>query len=84
MRRIAFALLASSCFCVSSSLAQETPQDIIAAHVRLQGFSCDTPISATRDRRASRPEEAVWILDCGADRYRVRLIPHLAAVIEPL
>ena len=27
----------------------ETPKDIIAAHIRMQGFACDKPISAERD-----------------------------------
>jgi hypothetical protein len=64
--------------------AQESPKDVIAAHLRLQGYSCDAPKSARRDIRASRPDEAVWLIDCRNARYRVRLIPDMADVIEPL
>ena len=64
--------------------AQELPKDVIAAHLRLQGYSCDAPKSARRDIRASRPDEAVWLIDCRNARYRVRLVPNMADVIEPL
>ncbi|WP_363349812.1 hypothetical protein [Methylocystis echinoides] len=64
--------------------AQEKPKDIIAAHVRLQGYPCDAPISARRDTAASRPDESAWVLVCKNARYRVRLVPHLADIIEPL
>jgi hypothetical protein len=63
--------------------AQETPEDVIAAHVRLQGFKCDAPKSATRDARASRPEAQVWTIVCKNARYRVRLVPDMADIIEP-
>ncbi len=63
---------------------EESPKDIIAAHVRLQGFKCDAPKSARRDPRASRPDEAVWLLACENARYRVRLVPNMADFIEPL
>lgn len=63
--------------------AQETPQDIIAAHVRLQGYKCDAPKSATRDPQLSRPGAAVWTIVCEDARYRVRLAPHMADVVEP-
>ncbi len=69
---------------LSGAYGQQAPKDIIAAHLRLQGYSCDAPKSARRDVRASRPDEAVWLIDCGAARYRVRLVPNMADVIEPL
>lgn len=68
----------------SAAFSQESPKDVIAAHLRLQGYRCDAPKSARRDVRASRPDEAVWLIDCGAARYRVRLVPDMADVIEPL
>lgn len=74
---IALAAIASS-----PLAAQESPRDIVAAHIRSQGYSCDAPQSAMRDRRASRPDEAAWILDCGNASYRVRLIPDMAAIVE--
>jgi hypothetical protein len=71
------------CCAVAPAAAQETPRDIIAAHVRLQGYKCDAPKSATRDAKASRPDEAVWSLVCEDARYKVRLIPNMADVIQP-
>lgn len=67
------------------SLAQtaaETPEDIIAAQIRRQGFTCDNPKSATRDRERSTPGEAAWFLQCETETYRVKLIPNLAAKVE--
>jgi hypothetical protein len=62
----------------------ETPKEIIAAHIRMQGFACHKPVSAERDRAASRPNEAVWLLKCKDYSYRVRLIPNMAAdVAQP-
>lgn len=76
--------LSTCCWGLAGAHAQESPKDIIAAHLRLQGYACDTPKSARRDRRASRPDEAVWMIDCRNARYRVRLVPNMADVIEPL
>jgi hypothetical protein len=84
MKRIFSAVsLLLYCALAPAALAQETPKDIIAAHVRLQGYKCAAPKSATPDAKASRPDEAVWILVCEDARYKVRLIPHLADVIQP-
>lgn len=67
----------------SVAQAQESPKDVIAAHLRLQGYTCDAPQKARRDARLSRPDEAVWIVTCENARYRVRLVPDMADVIEP-
>lgn len=64
-------------------VAQESPKDVLAAHLRTQGYKCDTPKSATHDAAASRPDESVWIIRCENARYRVRLIPDMAAKVEP-
>jgi len=61
---------------------QETPADIITIQIRKQGFPCDNPQKADRDRKASKPDEAVWVLQCGNATYRVRLIPDMAAHVE--
>ncbi len=63
-------------------LAQETPVGIIAAHIRMQGYTCDEPRRAERDAQASKPNETVWTLDCGNATYRVTLVPNMAARIE--
>ena len=60
----------------------ESSKDVIAAQIRDQGYTCDTPQSATRDEQASRPDEAVWILQCETAKYRVRLDPDMAAKVE--
>ncbi|MFP4538654.1 MAG: hypothetical protein ACLFPA_10165 [Dichotomicrobium sp.] len=62
----------------------ETPEDIIAAQIRRQGFTCDKPASATRDREQSKPGEAAWVLKCETETYHVKLIPNLAAKVEPV
>jgi hypothetical protein len=67
----------------SLAQAQESPKDIIAAHLRLEGYQCDTPKSAQRDARASRPDEQVWLIVCENARYRVRLVPDMRDVVEP-
>lgn len=61
---------------------EEKPAEIIAAQIRRQGFSCDNPQDAERDLEASKPDEAVWVLNCGNASYRVRLIPDMAADVE--
>ena len=64
--------------------AQEDPTNIVADQIRAQGYKCDTPQSAKRDPQASKPDEEVWNLQCESGSYRVRLIPDMAATVEPL
>jgi hypothetical protein len=64
--------------------AQEDPTNIVADQIRAQGYQCDSPQSATRDAQASKPDEAVWILQCESGSYRVRLIPDMAAKVEKI
>jgi hypothetical protein len=61
---------------------EENPAEIVAAQIRSQGYKCDEAKTAQRDIEASKPDEAVWILDCGNASYRVRLIPDMAADVE--
>ena len=63
---------------------QEPPAADIAAQVRLQGYSCDTPVSARKDTKYSWSDEPLWILNCANATYRVRLVPDMAARIEKL
>lgn len=84
MRTFAKILLASTCVGLATPcVAQESPKDVIAAHLRTQGYKCDAPKSATHDAATSRPDESVWIIRCENARYRVRLIPDMAAKVEP-
>lgn len=62
----------------------QSPQDDLAAQVRIQGFACDKAQGATRDKRRSKPDYAVWVLKCSNAVYRVSRAPDLAAKIEVL
>jgi hypothetical protein len=86
--RLRFLMLAAAIGAAGTPLAAQTgsedPKNIIAAQIRDQGYDCDDPQSATQDMQASRPDEAVWILQCENARYRVRLDPDMAAKVERL
>jgi hypothetical protein len=69
---------------LQAASAQEDPTNIIADQIRAQGYECDSPQSAQRDLQASRPDEAVWILQCESGSYRVRLVPDMAAKVEQI
>jgi hypothetical protein len=69
---------------VSQALGGDTPVGIISDHIRRQGYTCDEPRQAERDREASRPNLTVWVLTCGNATYRVTLIPDMAARVERL
>jgi hypothetical protein len=62
--------------------AQEKTAEIIAAHIRMQGYACDNALAAEHNVQASRPNEAIWMLRCSNGTYRVRLVPDLAAHVE--
>jgi hypothetical protein len=68
----------------AQQVAEETPQTMLAAQIRTQGFSCDKAVGATRDKKRSRPDRAVWVLKCSNASYRVTRSPDLAAQVEPL
>ena len=68
----------------AQQVAAETPQTMLSAQIRLQGFTCDKALGATRDKRRSRPDRAVWVLRCSNATYRVTRAPDMAAKVEPL
>lgn len=78
------ALLAVAGAAGAAAHAQEDATNIVADQIRAQGYKCDTPQSAKQDQQASKPDEAVWILDCESGSYRVRLIPDMAAKVEKI
>jgi hypothetical protein len=81
----AAAVLACLCAPAAGPAQQpETPAAIVAAQLRTQGYACADPVSATRDVRASRPNETVWILRCRNAAYRVLLVPDMAAQVTQL
>jgi hypothetical protein len=69
-----------------AGFAQEvdTSAGIVAAQIRTQGYACADPVSATRDRQASRPNVTVWVLRCRNAMYRVQLVPDMAAQVTLL
>jgi hypothetical protein len=84
MRTLMVAAVAISTGSGLALALDEMPKDIIAAHIRMQGFTCDKPISAERDSAASKPNETVWHLKCEDHSYRVRLAPDMAADVRPI
>lgn len=79
--------LICACAVVSAALAapaaaQETPPEIIAAHIRQQGYACEKALSAQRNQKESKADEPMWTLRCSNATYRVRLIPDMAAKVE--
>lgn len=68
----------------SAQAAGESPRDVLAAQIRMQGVACDRPLSAVRDARRSRPDYAVWVLKCSNAIYRISRAPDMAAKIEQL
>ncbi len=86
MRLTALMIQALTAITATGALAapalDESSKDVIAAQIRDQGYACEKPQSATRDEQASRPDEAVWILQCESAKYRVRLDPDMAAKVE--
>jgi hypothetical protein len=69
---------------VGAQAVKETSKEIIAVQIRRQGYACDKPVSAERDKDASKPDEPVWILTCENFKYRVRLVPDMAAEVQRL
>lgn len=83
MKAMICAGVLASLFSTTAAWGQESPKDIIAAHLRTQGYACDAPKSARRDVQSSRPDEPVWLIVCKNARYRVRLVPDMMDVVEP-
>jgi|HubBroStandDraft_6_1064221.scaffolds.fasta_scaffold1259044_1 hypothetical protein len=64
--------------------ADETPWDMLAAQIRMQGVACDKPLSAARDAKRSKPDHEVWVLKCSNATYRIGRFPDMAAQVEQL
>jgi hypothetical protein len=64
--------------------AGETPQNMLAAQIRMQGVVCDKPIGAMRDAKRSKPDHDVWVLKCSNATYRISRFPDMAAKVERL
>jgi hypothetical protein len=79
----ATALVTALC-CAPAHAAGPSAMDDIAAQVRIQGFACDKPLRATRDKRRSLPDHQVWTLKCSNATYRFSRYADMAAKIEVL
>jgi hypothetical protein len=77
-------LMAAELMSIHPLAAQEMPPEIIAAQIRSQGFACERPLSAERDKKLSKPDQAVWTLKCQNIVYRVRLDPGMGARVQRL
>ena len=67
-----------------SQAGQETVRNMLAAQIRSQGFACEKALGATRDAKRSKPDHAVWVLQCGNASYRVTRAPDMGAKVEPI
>jgi hypothetical protein len=67
-----------------SGAAQDAASAMLAAQIREQGYACGQPIGAERDPALARADSAVWLLSCNDVRYRIRLVPDMAARVERL
>jgi hypothetical protein len=83
---LAIAIALTFLSALASIAAEPDPvaAEIVAAQIRAQGYACTRPVTAVRDGAASRPNVTVWLLTCGNARYRVRLVPDMAAHVTPL
>lgn len=69
----------------SGVLAQtEDAAQIVADHIRAQGYVCDEPVTATKDTADSAPDEVAWRVECANATYRVRLRADIAAEVQLL
>jgi hypothetical protein len=77
-------LLALALIAVPHTCNAQTPADDVAAQIRSQGYPCDQPVTAKRDLRRSKPDSAVWVVNCKNATFRVRLDPDMAARVIKL
>jgi hypothetical protein len=68
----------------SPSLAEEAPEDVLAATVRQHGHACDKPSGAKPDPQDTSPDEKAWILHCEDGDFRVKFTGDTGATVEPL
>ena len=68
----------------SAGAEKPTPLSIISDAVRDRGHTCKKPKNAQWERKQSRPDEEVWLIECENARYRVRFAGDAGPVVTPL
>lgn len=68
----------------AEAVGSEAPKDILSAQVRVQGYTCEKALGATRDSKRSRPDHDVWTLKCSNATFRVSRAPDMMAKITVL
>jgi hypothetical protein len=81
---VLFSPLAQAQQATTTQVATETLQSMLAAQIRMQGFTCDKPLGVARDSKRSRADRGVWVLKCSNAQYRITRAPDMAAKVEPL
>ncbi len=82
--------LGAVCFGMSWAVATEPdgPAEVIAGHIRQQGYRCDDPRGARRVPETPQHQVPAgardWVVDCGNAHYRLRLIPDQGVEVEPM
>lgn len=84
MRRTLGTIILSAAVLLTPSAKAETVADILAAQIRIQGYTCDKAVNAVQDKKRSRPDHDVWVLTCSNGVYRVSRAPDMAAKVELL
>ena len=69
---------------LTEARSQEAPAEALAAQLRRQGHRCESPVNVERDAERSKPDELVWVIKCTNATYRMRLVPHQAALVEQI
>jgi hypothetical protein len=80
-------LVAAIVAAIPSARAQSNDpegMDVIAAAVRVHGYVCEHPTSATRDAEQSSSDEEAWIITCESGRYRVKFTGDTGSRVEPV
>lgn len=68
----------------SAGAEKPTPLSIISDAVRDRGHACENPKGVRWQRKQSRPDEEVWIIECDNASYRVRFAGDTGPVVTPL
>jgi hypothetical protein len=81
--RFASGVLLVSGLSGSAAVAQ-TVQNVLAAQIRTQGYTCDQTLGAKKDTKRSKPDHEVWVLRCSNATFRISRAPDMAAKVEVL